>query len=147
MGWGSAPRPGRLHPLERLGTHCTGGWVGPSAGLDMCGKSRPHRDSIPDRPARSQSLYRLSYPAHLDSNKFSQIYGRWCADVVRLSTLHCTVVDISVYRSVRFVQFLGLCYVIISSGPSQPSCTSLITRLETFLLFNEVGCRLEWKSQ
>jgi len=27
-------------------------------------KSRPHRDSIPDRPARSQSLYRLSYPAN-----------------------------------------------------------------------------------
>jgi len=27
------------------------------------GKSRPHRDSIPDRPARSQSLYRLSYRA------------------------------------------------------------------------------------
>ena len=27
------------------------------------GNSRPHRDSIPDRPARSQSLYRLSYPA------------------------------------------------------------------------------------
>ena len=31
------------------------------------GKSRPHRDSIPDRPARSQSLYRLSYPAHIIS--------------------------------------------------------------------------------
>jgi len=30
----------------------------------MGGKSRPHRDSIPDRPARSQLLYRLSYPAH-----------------------------------------------------------------------------------
>ena len=28
------------------------------------GKSPPHRDSIPERPARSQSLYRLSYPAH-----------------------------------------------------------------------------------
>ena len=28
-------------------------------------KSRPHRDSILDRPARSQSLYRLSYPAHV----------------------------------------------------------------------------------
>ena len=27
-------------------------------------KSRPHRDSIPDRPARSQPLYRLSYRAH-----------------------------------------------------------------------------------
>ena len=29
------------------------------------GTSRPHRDSIPDRPTRSQSLYRLSYPAHI----------------------------------------------------------------------------------
>ena len=31
----------------------------------MGGKSRPHRDSIPDRPAHSQSLYRMSYPAHI----------------------------------------------------------------------------------
>ena len=31
----------------------------------MGGKSRPRLDSIPDRPARSQSLYRLSYPAPL----------------------------------------------------------------------------------
>jgi len=30
--------------------------VGPRAGLDRCGKSRSHRDSIPDRPARSQSI-------------------------------------------------------------------------------------------
>jgi len=30
------------------------------------GKSHPHRDSIPDPPARSQSLYRLSYPAHTE---------------------------------------------------------------------------------
>jgi len=29
------------------------------------GKSRPHRDSIPDCPAPSQSLYRLSYRAHI----------------------------------------------------------------------------------
>jgi len=28
------------------------------------GKSRPHRDSIPDHPGRRQSLYRLSYRAH-----------------------------------------------------------------------------------
>ena len=32
------------------------------------GKSRPHRDSIPDRPVRSQSPYRLSYPAHTTTN-------------------------------------------------------------------------------
>jgi len=36
------------------------------------GKSRPHRHSIPDRPVRSQSLYRLSYPAH-KPNKMSQV--------------------------------------------------------------------------
>jgi hypothetical protein len=36
-----------FYPRERPGTHCAGGWVGPRAGLDRCGKSRPHRDSIP----------------------------------------------------------------------------------------------------
>jgi len=30
----------------------------------MGGKSPPHRDSIPDRLARIQSQYRLSYPAN-----------------------------------------------------------------------------------
>ena len=35
--------------------------MGPRIGLDRCGKSRPHRDSIPDPTARSQSLYRLGY--------------------------------------------------------------------------------------
>ena len=38
--------PAALCPLERPGTHCTRGWAGPRAGLDRCGKSRPHRDSI-----------------------------------------------------------------------------------------------------
>jgi hypothetical protein len=36
--------------------------MGPGAGLDMCGKSRPTRIRSPDLPARSESLYRLSYP-------------------------------------------------------------------------------------
>ena len=30
-----------LYPRERPGTHCSGGWVGPRADLDRCGKSRP----------------------------------------------------------------------------------------------------------
>ena len=45
-GW-STPRPGRFYPREGPGTNCIGGWVGIRAGLDRCGKSRPHRDSIP----------------------------------------------------------------------------------------------------
>ena len=39
--------------------------MGPRVGLDG-GKSRPTGIRSPDRPARSQSLYRLSYPAHTD---------------------------------------------------------------------------------
>ena len=60
----SAARPGRTLPpgkdpvpiLQKSGWAPGPIWTG--------GKSRPHRDSIPDRPARSQSLYRLSYRAH-----------------------------------------------------------------------------------
>jgi len=41
--------------------------VGPRAGLDGR-KTRPHRDLIPDRPVRSQSLYRLSCRVHAAKN-------------------------------------------------------------------------------
>jgi hypothetical protein len=40
--------PAALPPGKRPGSHCIGGWVGPSAGLDGCGKHRPHRDWIPE---------------------------------------------------------------------------------------------------
>jgi hypothetical protein len=64
----SASRPGRAFtPVESTpGTHCTGGWVGPRAGLDtqVGGKillSLPGIESrSPGRPARSQTLYCLS---------------------------------------------------------------------------------------
>jgi hypothetical protein len=60
MGWvvNATPRP--LYPRERPGTHCIGGWVGPWAGLDRGGKSRPHRNSIPG-PSSPQ---RVAIPAH-----------------------------------------------------------------------------------
>ena len=38
---GQRHAPAALYPRERPGTHYTEGWVGPRAGLDMCGKSRP----------------------------------------------------------------------------------------------------------
>ena len=61
---GQRHAPAALYPRERTGTHYTGGWVGPRAGLDRCEKSRPTGIRSPDRPARSQSLYRLRYRAH-----------------------------------------------------------------------------------
>ena len=63
----ATPRP--LYPRERPGTYCIGGWVGPSAALDGGGKSTPPpfptEFRFPDRPARSESLYRLSSPSRL----------------------------------------------------------------------------------
>ena len=40
-GWVVSTKPLPLYPQERPGTHCTVGWVGPRAGLEGCGKSRP----------------------------------------------------------------------------------------------------------
>ena len=59
----SAARPGRTLPRERPGTIVQeAGWApGP---VWTGGKSRPTGIRSPDRPARSQSLYRLNYPAH-----------------------------------------------------------------------------------
>jgi hypothetical protein len=42
--------------------------VGPGAGLDRCGKSRPTRIRSPDLPAHSELLYRLRYPGSLEHN-------------------------------------------------------------------------------
>jgi len=53
------------------------------------GKARPHRDSIPDRPARSLLLYRLSYPAHITELIFCNIIHR------RLSILHSITTRLS----------------------------------------------------
>jgi hypothetical protein len=66
----SASRPGpRFTPGERApGTHCTGGWVGPRAGMDTEGREKILclcLGSNPGRPVRSQTLYWLSYRAHI----------------------------------------------------------------------------------
>jgi len=74
---GQRHAPAALDPQERTSTHCTGVRVGPRAGLDRCGKSRPPPTGIrsPDRSARSQSLYRLSYPTHSVISRIIHSYG------------------------------------------------------------------------
>jgi len=60
----SAARPGRFTPRkDPVPIVLEAGWApGP---VWTVGKSRPHRNSIPNRPARSQSLHRLSYLARI----------------------------------------------------------------------------------
>jgi len=58
----STPRPHFTPGKDPVPILQEAGWApGP---VWTCGKSRPHGDSIPDRPARSYSLNRLSYRAH-----------------------------------------------------------------------------------
>ena len=80
-GWvvSSTPRP-RFTPrkdpvpiLQEVGWTPGPVWKG--------GKSRPHRDSIPDRPARSQSLYQLSCPAHIS---ITLLYLYWGSSMWRV---------------------------------------------------------------
>ena len=75
-GWviSSTPRP-HLTPGKDLVTILQeAGWApGP---VWTGGKFRPHRHSIPNRPARSQSLYRLSYPTHVLNLRYSELHSR-----------------------------------------------------------------------
>ena len=68
------PRP--LYPSKSPGTRCVGGWVGTNVGLDGCWKTRFHPTGIrsPARPARSESLYRLSYPVPIKQYVYLFIY-------------------------------------------------------------------------
>jgi hypothetical protein len=60
----------RLVRALTLGTHCTGGWVSPRAGLDTEARAKIILPLLgielrsPGRPYRSQTLYWLSYKGH-----------------------------------------------------------------------------------
>jgi hypothetical protein len=66
----ATPRP--LYPRERPGTHCTEGWVGLKAGLDRCGKSRPHRDSIPGLQRHTRTVVSAGLPRPEDTTPYTQ---------------------------------------------------------------------------
>ena len=85
-GKGSTSRPGRFLPPGKPGTHYTGGWVGPRASLDSCGKSFLTGIRSQDRPAPSQSLYRLRYPAHMFSGSLAYILLLMCETKCRRHT-------------------------------------------------------------
>ena len=99
--------------------------MGPRAGLDRFGKSRPHRDSIPDRQARSTVAIptELSGPQYFCS--FSQIsffqYRCWlvywgsrvyvaCSRVYVASRKRDTLTDVSFIVVVLFCTQVAECF-------------------------------------
>jgi hypothetical protein len=100
------PRP-RFTPAERApGTHCTGGWVGPRAGLDaeIRGKALcPCRGSNPGRPVRSQALYRLSYRAPyklVTIDKTIRCEIRTLASALKIEAAHSCDAFPTTYKSI-----------------------------------------------
>jgi hypothetical protein len=99
----SASLPGLFTPGERApGTHWIRDWVDPRAGLDDLEKRKfltiPGLELWPlSRPARSQSLYRLSYPGF--SLNALQIYTQLQYEAV----LYRTSSNVAVYTSTPFL--------------------------------------------
>ena len=79
----STPRPHFTPGKDPVSILQEAGWApGP---VWMGGKSRLHRDSIPDRPARSQSLYRLSYPAHIYTSGNDNLRSQTISQILKVS--------------------------------------------------------------
>ena len=79
---------------ERLCTHCTGGWMGPRAGLDGGGKSRPPPPNgirTPNRPACSESLFRLSYRSAAPSKGGTDFIFRVALKIQAIVSLETSV--------------------------------------------------------
>jgi hypothetical protein len=70
---GQRHAPATLPPGKEPGTHFIGGWVRPRAVMHCWGKYRPTGIRSSDRPARSESLYRLSYSG--PPNALNEIQG------------------------------------------------------------------------
>jgi hypothetical protein len=90
---GQRHAPAAFYARQSPGIHFIGGWVGPRAGMDGCGKSRPNQNSIPG--PSNKSLYRLSYcgPPYL--------YFTECIPPEILG-LFCCFLCFSFYHAVRY---------------------------------------------
>jgi hypothetical protein len=112
-------------PWERPGAHCIGGCVGPRAGLDGCGKARPHRVFTCDR---------------WEENKFTT-YGMWMnggEKLIHVSTWHRARYDQGHWWRKLHTHFCVYC----SSNSSALHTLALFYRLEsTRLLSMETACQ------
>jgi len=86
MGWVADATLRLLYLRERPGTHCTGDWVGPKAGLDGCGKSHPSPGFDP------RTVQRVAIPTELSrppgTLKYSEKIALKCHPVHNKSHTH-----------------------------------------------------------
>jgi hypothetical protein len=65
VGWVVNVAPGPLYLRERLGTLCIGGWLAQGRSGPFVENPASTKITSPDRPARSEPLYRLSHLGQL----------------------------------------------------------------------------------
>jgi hypothetical protein len=108
----------RFSPGERNpGIHCTGGWVGPKAGLDTESR-RKILSPLPgieprsySRPARSQTLYWLSYPAHIFGMQSSLFFpNRLLSSFYNFRSFFNSDCSHLVYSSLYLLNLSSRCY-------------------------------------
>ena len=115
MGGQRQGRP--FYPRGSPGTHCLRGWVGPRAGLDRCGKSRPDRHSIPgpSNPWRVAIPTALSRPTLRPEYRQKSILEK---PVAPTKFLLCHIPENSNFNSIRrenrksACEFIHLCFAI-----------------------------------
>ena len=116
-GWvvSSTPRPHFTPEKNPVPIIQEAGWApGP---VWTGGKSRPHRDSIPDRPASSQSLYQLSYLAHIHIIYiYIYLYTHLYIYIVRQK---CYQLEIQLYWNIELhLMYPYLCWIAINCEAS-----------------------------
>jgi hypothetical protein len=122
----SASRPGRFSPEEIApSAHCIRGWVDSRASLDAVENRKnfcPLRESNPNRPAHSPSLYQLSYPGSPRSSVQSILKVGWKAMLQKLYHLVCHKIKNRKNTETKEdnEQFHFLRYTTVYSVGSQP---------------------------
>jgi hypothetical protein len=76
-GWVVNATPWPLTPGKRPGSHCREGWVGPTAGLDECRRSRSHRYSIPGPSSPEQNAVTTTPPRPTNRIIFQQFVTKF----------------------------------------------------------------------
>jgi hypothetical protein len=85
-----------FHPWERLGTHCTGGWVGPRASLDRCEKSR-------SPPGCDPRTFQPIATRYTDWATWPTVLNRWSWKIRNP--------NVGLYKVLRFYCYL-CCYLL-----------------------------------
>jgi len=137
---GQRHAPAALYPRERPGTHCIGSWVGPRAGLDEWGKSRPRPGfdvrTVPPVASRYTDCALTSHGVHkLPSHSLRRRFICHLSSKILNCFITCSII-ICAKLSPQHKQSYQLCNKF--SGDLRSNDSSILLSYFKYLL--EQGC-------